>query len=204
MRYLGWFRLPGGQRQRTPWITDDGDLDPEELLASELFRGGDVEPISDAVAIPESIRNASDLAAYLARLDWDWPADDADTVILTTPVWAAHTASSAYFLLSTGGLHVSFAPYPAFDTAVSQWAGSPLWAGFLLVCADSADGAYKRILRLAEKERWTLPLMYLSQQRPWLSSDAASTSEMLTARFASFVTQQKLNARRRPFHLKEG
>ena len=59
MRYLGWFHLPGGTKQRAPWITDHGSLDPDELLASELLRGNDVEPITDTLAIPGSVQDTS-------------------------------------------------------------------------------------------------------------------------------------------------
>nr|WP_172692672.1 hypothetical protein [Mycolicibacterium sp. CBMA 213] len=200
MRYLGWFHLPGGQKQQTPWITDDGDLDPEELLSSELFRGNDVEPITDSVAIPVSVQNASDLAAYLNAGGWDWPADDTDA--LTTPAWAARTASNAYFLLNRDGLLVHFAPYPTLDTGSGQWAGSPLWAGFLLICTNSINGKCRPFFPLTQNELWTAPLEYLSQQRPWLSIDAESTSKALTTDFAIADTQQRLNARARSHPVK--
>ncbi len=194
MRYLGWFHLPNGKRQQAPWITDDGHLNPEELLASELFRGNDVEPIADSIAVPNSIGNASELAAYLKGFDWDYPGDDADADTLTTPAFAARTASNAYFLLNRDELLVHFAPYPTLDTANAQWEGSPLWAGFLLICTNSINGRCRPFFPLTQKELWTMPLEHLSQQRPWLSSDAESTSAWLTTHFATLHSQQQLNA----------
>ena len=201
MRYLGWFHLPGGTKQRAPWITDHGSLDPEELLASELFRGNDVEPITDTLAIPESVQDTSDLAAYLNARAWDWPADDTD--VLTMPAWAARTASNVYFLLSRGGLLVHFDPYPTFDTGSSQWTGSPLWAGFLLVCTQSIHGVCRPSFPPTKRELWTLPLDYLSRQRHWLSSDAESASKFLTAHFTAVHTQQILNANCRPITIRK-
>ncbi len=201
MRYLGWFHLPDGKKQRAPWITEGEDLDPEELLASELFRGDDVEPITDALAIPESIQDASGLDLYLNALGWNWPADG--TEALTKPAWAARTASGAYFLPSRSGLLVRFDPYPTFDVGSGQWIGSPLWAGFLLICTDTKNGTCRPYFPLTQRHLWTLPLEYLSQHRSWLSTDAESTSQWLTTHFATMHAQQLLNAHARPVTIRK-
>src|SRR6266487_5435039 len=60
MRYLGWYSEPGGKRHRAPWITDDGDLDPDALVNSELFRGDDVEAAIDFLSIPSDVCARSD------------------------------------------------------------------------------------------------------------------------------------------------
>jgi hypothetical protein len=201
MRYLGWFHLPGGTKQRAPWITDHGSLDPEELLASELFRGDDVEPIIDSIAIPESVQDASDLAAHLNARGWDWQADGTEP--LAMPAWVARTASNAYFVLNRGGLLVHFAPYPTFDAGSGQWTGSPLWAGFLLICIESNHGIGRPSFTPAQKELWTLPLEYLSQVRPWLSSAAEYTSRILTAHYTAVHRQSILNANRRSITIRK-
>lgn len=200
MQFLGWYLLPDGTRRRTPWINENGALEPEELLASELFRGDDIEPISDSIAIPERATDTSDVAAYLTELGWVWPPDE--TMALSTPALAARVSGKVYFLLGRGGLLVHFAPYPSFDTGSRQWTGSPLWAGFLLVCTNTVDGTSRPPFPPEQDDLWAQPLEYLAQQRPWFAAEADEASKWLTTHFATLRKQRTLNRGRRPFHLK--
>lgn len=193
MQYLGWYRRPGGEREFAPWIVDSGELDPEQLLGSELFEGDDVEPVVDVVAISPAISDMSALAADLNARRWSWPPENSEA--FATPAWAARTASNAYFRVNREGLLVHFGCYPTWEPGSNQWVGSPLWAAFLLVCAHSTGDRYP-LFPPDQPELWTRPLEFLSEQRPWLSDDAHDTLEWLTDHFTAVRRQATLKAHR--------
>jgi hypothetical protein len=183
MRYLGWYEEPGGERCRAPWIADDGGLDPDALFNSELFQGEDVEAVSDSLLIPSNIdAQSASIASYLAENGWNWLPDGVESA--ACPAWVARTATNAYFLFTRDSLLVDFGRFPRFDGKANCWAGSPLWAGFLLVCCNPkliGPPAFP----IDEPELWRMPLEHLAEKRPWLDKRALATVALLERNFAA-------------------
>lgn len=199
MRYLGWYSGPGGKRHRAPWITDDGDLEPNVLITSELFQGDDVEAATDFLSIPSDVCARTDLiASYLHQHGWNWLPDGPEPT--ATPAWAARTVTNAYFWLNRDGLLVDFGHFPRFDAEKNCWLGSPLWAAFLLACW--VPGWWIPPFPPETPELWSGPLEYLSEQRPWLADDASRASKMLEQHFLAFRRQHRNREVRKPVRLK--
>ena len=117
---------PGGKRCRAPWITDDGGLDPDALVHSELFQGEDVEAVSESLLIPSNIdAQSASIASCLAENGWNWLPDGAESA--ACPAWVARTATNAYFLFTRDSLLVDFGRFP--DLIAKRTAGLVLRSG---------------------------------------------------------------------------